>query len=212
VGLRQLSRETREVIEQLERDRVPLVVTRHGQPVAALTLVSEQQMAALALAVVPDYLASRERAASAIERHEGKLASQLLAELESEDTKDDVTGVGRATLEVGVELDKDAEVAAGSEQLTIPMSLVKQMAALSVPADLMAAGPIQALAVELVSTLMAASVTASLHSVVDRVRTVNENIAAELGGEGDEVSVEAYATELERVAAAERLTLRARSR
>jgi antitoxin (DNA-binding transcriptional repressor) of toxin-antitoxin stability system len=200
------------VIEQLERDGVPVVVTRHGQPVAALTLVSEQQAAALALAVVPEYLASRERAASAIERHEGKPASQLLAELESEDTEDGGTDLDEATLEVGVELDKDIEIAAGPERLTIPMSWVKQVAALSVPVGLIGAGPIQALNVELVSTFMSASVAALLRSVHDRVRTVNENIAAELGGEGDEVSVEAYATKLERVAAAERLTLRVRSR
>ncbi|MGA8234057.1 MAG: hypothetical protein WB795_21450, partial [Candidatus Acidiferrales bacterium] len=71
---------------------------------------------------------------------------------------------------------------------------------------------IQALNVELVSTLVAASVAALLRSVFDRVRAVNENIAAELGEGADEVSVEAYATELGRVAAAERLTLPARSR
>lgn len=187
VGLRQLSRETREVVEQLEADGEPVVVTRHGRPIAALTPLTDQQAAAVALAVVPELVASRERAAEAIAQGEGTPATELLAEFEIDDAVDESVGsAGRL------------------EQIELPAEWLGRLAATSVPVGVGAVEPILALNVELLRTVVASS----LRGALERVRIVNANIAAELGGGGAALSVEAYAEKLEQVTTAERLTVR----
>jgi prevent-host-death family protein len=191
VGLRQLSRETREVIEQLEKDGEPVVVTRHGRPIAALTPVSEREAAALALAIVPEFVASRERAARSIEAGEGKPVSELLAEFEAEDAK----------------LEPDEEEAEEFERFVIPTALiayVARVAARTIPRALAGEEPIQTLNLRLADLL----VRDSLVSVYERVRTVNENIIAEVGTEAGEVSLDDYVSELERVAEVQQLASR----
>jgi prevent-host-death family protein len=191
VGLRQLSRETRDVLEQLEQDGEPVVVTRHGKPIAALTAVSEEQAAAFALAVVPEFVASRDRAAEAIAAGEGEPASQLLAELDAEDD------------------DQDRENGGELDEVDIPSSLVEQVAevvARDIPVDatLTREDPVQTAYMAYITNV----VQGSLLSVFERVRTVNQNIIEEASGETGELSANAYASELERVAAAEALALR----
>lgn len=191
VGLRQLSRETREVIEQLEKDGEPVVVTRHGKPIAALTPVSEQDAAALALAVVPEFVASRERAARAIEAGEGKPASELLAEFEAEDAG----------------LEPDEEEAEEFEYLVIPTSLVAHVAgaaAQSIPDDLASEEPVQTLNIRIADLL----VRDSLIAASERVRVVNANIIAEVGSKSGDVSLSDYVSELKRVADVQQLALR----
>lgn len=85
VGLRDLSRNTREVIEQLGQDGEPVVVTRHGKPIAILKSVAEEQEAALSLAAVPGNRVSRDHAAEEIAAGEGESATTLLQEMEEED-------------------------------------------------------------------------------------------------------------------------------
>jgi prevent-host-death family protein len=85
VGLRDLSRNTREVIEQLEKDGEPVVVTRHGKPIAMLKGVAEEDAATLSLAAVPANRESRIRAAEEIAAGEGESATALLRELEEDD-------------------------------------------------------------------------------------------------------------------------------
>lgn len=85
VGLRDLSRNTREVVEQLEKDGEPVVVTRHGKPIAMLKSVAEEQVAALSLAAVPENRESRNRAAKEIAAGEGESATALLRDLEEDD-------------------------------------------------------------------------------------------------------------------------------
>lgn len=187
VGLRQLSRETSSVIDQLQSDGEPVIVTRQGRPIAALTAVSEEQAASFALALAPEFVASRERAAAAIAAGEGQPASELLAEFEAED--DEQKSDGR------------------SVEATVPQSVVERVAEVAVgdiPASASLAPAILTLNTELIGILMEELVG----SIVERVRTVNENIIALAGEDPGDVSVERYASELRRVTAAERLAAR----
>jgi antitoxin (DNA-binding transcriptional repressor) of toxin-antitoxin stability system len=196
VGLRQLSRETREVITQLEVDGEPVVITRQGQPIAALTAISQEDVASFALALAPELVAGRERAAAAIAAGEGEPASQVLAEFEAEERH-----------EHSEEADDEVEAAYDLEMPTIPRSAVERVAefaAAGVVGTGLAAAPIQTLNMELIQTLLAESWT----SIVERVRTVNENIVAHAGGDPKAVSIETYAKELELVTTAERLSSR----
>lgn len=192
VGLRQLSRETREVIDQLEQDGEPVVLTRHGKPVAALVTVPEDRAAAFALASLPEQVAHRDKAAKEIAAGEGRPAGELLAELEA-GSDEDPDGL-RAEIE--------------QDEVEIPTPLVEAVgraAAQSTPAsrELISTGQLPAPYLEYVRAVLRASV----HSGFERVRVVNENIienSVERGG----FSVESYADELESAAAVEILALR----
>jgi prevent-host-death family protein len=189
VGLRQLSRETREVIDQLKKDGEPIVITERGTPIAAISPLSQADAAAYALALAPEFVAGRERAAAAIERGEGELASQVLAELEA---------------------DEDIEMPATNPDFEFPDWLLERVVTVAIgsgvsSAEAVEAGVSQAEAIkmmnmELVETLMRDSVA----SVAERVRTVNENIAKKATAEAG-VSVDAYVDELRRVTDSERL-------
>jgi prevent-host-death family protein len=205
VGLRELSRETRQVIEQLEKDGEPVVVTRHGKAVAALTPVSDRQAAALALALVPEFTSIRDDAKQAIAAREGKPASQLLAELEAEDAAQETAG--EAVVVEAVLVDQHLIRAVDEpEPVAIPNSLTRQIAIRLARSII---GVPRSPSIETLSTDLAdVFVRDSLSSAVERVRRVNENIIAEVRGEGGELSEATYASELKRVTEAERLTSR----
>jgi antitoxin (DNA-binding transcriptional repressor) of toxin-antitoxin stability system len=190
VGLRQLSRETRDVIEQLGRDGETTIITRQGRPVAALSPVSEQQAAAFGLAFAPEFVASRERAAKAIADGEGRPASELLAELEPED-------------------DAEEPFTAATVQSFLPPSLIQRVvrAAIGGIPGSASAAPIVSLNAELTNTLMEDVVV----SVIERVRAVNESIVAQAGEDAEAISVETYTDQLQHVMAAERLLSRRRA-
>ncbi len=197
VGLRELSRDTRQVIEQLQKDGEPVIVTRHGKAVASLTPISdEQQAAALALAVVPEYTRSRDEGEEAIAAREGKPASQLLAELDAEDAEQNAA-VEVWTVTAADKLETVSIPAAWTRE--IAQTLVRSIVGIDIPTS----AAIEALSTDLVDVF----VMDSLSSAVERVRRVNENIIAVVVDEGGEISEETYAIELKRVTDAERLTL-----
>jgi len=196
VGLRQLSRETGDVIEQLEKDGEPVVVTRHGKPIAALTAVSEEQAAAFALALVPEFVASRNRASQAIAAGEGRPASDLLAEVEAEEVEE--VEEAQQNLEQSGQPEEQLETAVAIEELDIPASLVEQLAEGALR-DLDGRTAYQAY----VDTV----VRASMVSVFERVRAVNLHIIDEVADEGGGLNFAAYTTELQRVAAVEALAI-----
>lgn len=184
VGLRELSRDTRDVIEKLETTKEPVVVTRHGKPIAALTPISEEDAASYALALAPEFVASRERAARSIAAGEGEPVSQVLAELDLED---------------------ETELAERREgELPIPPMLIEWVATVAARATEVAVvdvPTIRQLNLALADVLLSDAVA----TAVERVRIVNENIAESASGDP---SIQWYATELESVTQAERLAAR----
>jgi prevent-host-death family protein len=190
VGLRQLGRETREVLDRLQEDGEPVVITRHGRPIAALTAISEEQAAALAFAVAPEFVESRGRAAKAIAAEEGTPVSRLIAEFQPDEA----------------ELAGNEVALAGIDELVVPASLLALgvgLASRSVPDSLAGEEEIHTLNTELVDLV----VRDSLISAFERIRKVNENIFAEVL-KGGNASVDAYADRLKGVADVERLTSR----
>src|SRR3954454_19214395 len=186
IGLRQLHRETGDVIERLEEDGEVIVVTRHGKPIAELRPVSDEQAAGYALAMAPEFVASRERAAEAIAAGEGEPASQVLAEFEAED-------------------DDEPEVNLFDVEIVFPKPVLariaRRVAVTSAGAEIASAAPIENLNAALFSTLARDSLVAA----AEKVRRVNENIVV---NSGESISVEHYVSELSRVIESERLSAR----
>jgi prevent-host-death family protein len=55
IGSRTLQRNTKEILDDIERDGEPVVILRHGQPVAALIPVDQEHAEALVLATSPEF-------------------------------------------------------------------------------------------------------------------------------------------------------------
>jgi prevent-host-death family protein len=191
VGLRELSKKTSDVIELLEEDGEPVLITRHGKPIAALTALTEKDVAAYALAVLPDHIQRREDATRAIAEGDGIPSDELLAEVEAEDAAD------------GIEQDPErAEQAA--EDLEIPSVLVEQLAdstlrEISDAENVVISGAVR----EASRTYVSALLLNTLPVVRERFRTISTNIIADHVG----LSGEEYASELQRAAAAETLAI-----
>ena len=207
VGLRQLSRDTRAVVGQLEIDGRPVVITDRGKPVATLIAMTEQQAAAYAIAVAPEYAASRERAARAIEEGQGKPAAQVLADLSDREAqrrashemgaKDGVpTGHDDAAARTPPAL---VGVAESLARIDLPSWLVELVATIALADSTSRALNVPALRqinVQLVETLVREALT----YIAQRVRTVNESIVAERG----DLTLTDYLSALKEVESAER--------
>jgi prevent-host-death family protein len=81
IGLRQLSRETADVVEQLQSNGEPVVVTRHGRPVAALITVDDSRIEDLLLSSTPSVIESAREAEGAVAAGTTKSLSEALAEM-----------------------------------------------------------------------------------------------------------------------------------
>lgn len=190
IGLRQLHRDTREVIERLEKEGEVMVITRQGKPIAELRPVSEEQIAGYALALAPEFVASRERAEAAIQAGDGQPASEVLAEFEAEDEQDE---------ENEFEIFQTSTEAFLRDPVIADIS--RQVAALSGAGAMAGAAPIQSLNATLFLTLARDSLAAA----AEKVRRVNEGIVIR---SGPQISVEHYVSELSRVTESERLAAR----
>jgi prevent-host-death family protein len=189
VGLRELSRETREVIDRLERDGEPLVITRHRKPIAALMPITEEQAAALALAVVPAYVERREAASRAITAGEGEPSDALLARIDAEDRAEGIT-------------DDEADEDAGT--LEVPAALVEQLTGETLR-EVASVTPLVVDSGVLLASqaYVSAILLSNVVSVRERLRTIAENIVSERKG----LSSEDYASELQRAAEMESLAI-----
>ena len=181
IGLRDLSRKTRDVVERLEHDDEPIVITRHGRPIAMLSRVPEDQTASVALAVAPRFVADRERAAQEIEAGEGEPATALLAEFEAEEGE---------------------EVEVGADAIEIPPSLVEQLFATVTesPSGAVVMSPRER---EHLSEYIAVLARSSILGVLERARTVNSNLLAEIVTEPAEAKEQEYVAKVRTLADAE---------
>ena len=64
IGIRDLSRNASQVIDQVSSTGSPMIVTKHGRPVAAVVAVDPDALEDFVLATAPAYVAAR-RAADA---------------------------------------------------------------------------------------------------------------------------------------------------
>ncbi|MBN2114335.1 MAG: type II toxin-antitoxin system Phd/YefM family antitoxin [Acidimicrobiia bacterium] len=64
IGIRDLSRNTSQVIDQVSSTGSPMIVTKHGRPVAAVVAVDPDALEDFVLATAPEYAVAR-RAADA---------------------------------------------------------------------------------------------------------------------------------------------------
>ncbi len=85
IGLRELSREPKKVVEKLQSGEGPVIITKQGKPIAALVELTEENIAEYALAALPEFVERRERAREEIATGGGRPSSDVLAEVEAED-------------------------------------------------------------------------------------------------------------------------------
>jgi prevent-host-death family protein len=86
-GIREFARNVSRYVERVETTGRPLVLTRHGKPVAALIAVEAGDLEDFILAHAPDLAASLRGANRELAAGESQPLEQTLAELEAEDTK-----------------------------------------------------------------------------------------------------------------------------
>jgi prevent-host-death family protein len=86
-GIREFARNVSRYVERVETTGRPLVLTRHGKPVAALIAVEAGDLEDFILAHAPDLAASLRDANRELAAGEGQPLEQTLAELEAEDRK-----------------------------------------------------------------------------------------------------------------------------
>jgi prevent-host-death family protein len=85
-GIREFARNVSRYVERVETTGRPLVLTRHGKPVAALIAVEAENLEDFILAHAPDLAASLGDANRGLAAGESQPLEQTLAELEAEDT------------------------------------------------------------------------------------------------------------------------------
>jgi prevent-host-death family protein len=208
VGMRELSRETRKVVEQLESDGEPILIVRHGKPVAALVAVDGERVDELLLASAPQFVQERREADSALTEGRTRPMSEVLAEMEAAEGSEAEAAEGPAEeelLTVG-DLGKGVAWTIDPKDLWSDYSERLAMASEGV-LDAPGARPdpevvekIQSLNADLLSswTVM------MLDSALAKVRRVNQNVA-ELASEEGEFSMERFLEMLQGVTAAERI-------
>ena len=85
-GIREFARNVSRYVERVATTGRPLVLTRHGRPVAAVIAVEAGDLEDFILTHAPD-LAANLRADRELAAGESQPLDQTLAELEAEDTK-----------------------------------------------------------------------------------------------------------------------------
>ncbi len=178
IGVRQLSRATRGVIEQLIEDGQPMVITRDGRAVAVLSRVEEEQLPALALSVVPELISRREAAI-------GDIAA----------------GRGRPISELTAGFDEEPQIhlswARSSSELS---DFIHRLAAVSVaaaPEQIRSDDRIKLVNAELVN----AYIVDTFPSIVRRVKAVNEKVAADVIEDEKALDPGRYLNELQHITA-----------
>ncbi|RAN74869.1 hypothetical protein B5P43_27730 [Bacillus sp. SRB_336] len=89
ITVRELARHAKEVFDELETSRTPLVITRNGLPVAALVSIDQQEAEAYLIASAPELIGNRKNAEAAI--LEGRTIPLAVALLEFENESEGPT-------------------------------------------------------------------------------------------------------------------------
>jgi antitoxin (DNA-binding transcriptional repressor) of toxin-antitoxin stability system len=158
IGVRELARETRRVLDQLEENGEPVVVARHGKPVAVLAVPTSEQLADADLAATPGFRESLDDANRELAEGKTRPFDEVLDEVEAEE--------GWAEAEVGVEGTAHVQKVLVADddfdawlQSRVPPENVEE-------------------ARELNANLIDGMVEASLGRVVFEVKSINEELAS----------------------------------
>ena len=86
VGVRDLANRASAVLEQLEETRRPVLVTRHGRPVAVLSAIDEEAFHDYVLASAPEFVRDRSEAEDrwARGKQDGTPLEDVIAEFDRE--------------------------------------------------------------------------------------------------------------------------------
>lgn len=84
VGIRELSRNASKIIQEIETTGRPVIVTRHGQPIAALWRIDEDALEDFVLANAPEFVESMREAEEDYREGRAQPAEEVYAELNLE--------------------------------------------------------------------------------------------------------------------------------
>ncbi len=202
IGIRQLCRQTAEVFDELGRTGAPVVIARHGKPIAALIQIDESRLAEFVLASAPEFVDDRQAADEALARGDVQPMSEVMAELsgvrESEAAEPSSGAVGRL---IGI--------AIGTPEYEQVIESVSRAVVDSAPIELGAidAQQISTLNEGLTRTLVADAMWSGIAGALERVRRLNERLVQIAALE--DVPATSYAQMLDRVAEAEHLSVSA---
>lgn len=84
-GIRELSRRLSDFVEKVEKTGRPLVITRHGQPVAAMVRVRPDDLEAFILAHAAEFVESADEAEFALARGDTRSLEQVLTEIAADE-------------------------------------------------------------------------------------------------------------------------------
>ena len=81
ISMRDLSRQTAHVLDEVERTQRPALVTRNGRPVAALVPIDGEDLEDYLLANAEEYVAAMREADEDMAAGRGRAAADVFAEL-----------------------------------------------------------------------------------------------------------------------------------
>lgn len=87
VGIRDLSRHVSRYLDDVIATRKPVVVTKHGRPVAAIVALDEEGLEDLVLAHAPEFVLAMREAEEEDVRGETKPMDEVLAEIDAEEAE-----------------------------------------------------------------------------------------------------------------------------
>lgn len=192
IGVRELCRNSTQVFEQLEATGEPVVVARHGKPIAALVRVDEAQLQSLVLAAAPEFVESRREADEAVATGDIEPLSEVLSELNA--SEDESAGMLGELVDVTVGAIYETLIGQVSEGIT-------QHAPIELEAD--DAASVRALNEDLMRTVLTTELQTSLRNTFDRVWAVNSNAISEAS---EELSADQYKSVLANASAVGRLS------
>jgi prevent-host-death family protein len=85
VSIRELSRNTSGVVDEVARTGRPALVTKHGAPVVAVVPIEEGDLEDMVLARTPEYLADMTAADEDLVAGRTRAAADVFAELDASD-------------------------------------------------------------------------------------------------------------------------------
>jgi antitoxin (DNA-binding transcriptional repressor) of toxin-antitoxin stability system len=202
IGIRQLCRQTAEVFDALEKTGEPVVIARHGKPIAALIQIDESRLTELIVASAPEFVDDRQAADEALARGDVQPMSEVMAELSAaRESEPAAPALGDLEHLVGI--------AIGTPEYKRVFESVSRAAVESAPIELEAnqAEQISTVNEGLTRALVAEAMSTAMATALERVRRLNERLAQIAARE--DAPATSYAQMLDRVAEAEHLSVSA---
>lgn len=84
IGIRDLSRNASQVIDQVSSTGSPMIVTKHGRPVAAVVAIDPDALEDFVLATAPEYVAARQAADADLAVGRTRAAAAVFEQVRSE--------------------------------------------------------------------------------------------------------------------------------